>query len=791
MADLGRSVLGTYSASCEKIKQSCPVGQVPQIGDIVFFSEATEPKTNHAGLIYKVTASTIYTIEGDTSGQPGLVVDGSCVATKSYSKVFNRVLSYGRPKYSEKTPASKVIDIAIQEVGYQEKKSKSKLDSKTANAGLGNYTKYGQWIGANGATWSGSFICWCFSAAFDSTFSGVIGNDPSETAINDEESTVYASQSSSNSSLASYINRLTVGVSGPRTRPIECITIHTAKKIGDIYDLAVMLNSSEKCYNYGIDNSGTIGLFTDEALWTDSSNSLENDNRSINIICMNQLLEPGYRISDECYASLVKLCEDICRRNFILALKYTGDPKTDSITFHQQFNNKSNCPGPYVADTAVPKLIEEVNDKLGTIIDPVTGAVIRKAVLATSQTEALKAQSTISIKSIKPYVIQPNRSMLNLDYLQLKQLGVVGTMIDGGERFDRNHNLVTYRTENVYKQTEEAQAANMPHAYIYTTHARNVAEVKEEAYWFYFVVSKYPPKLGVWLHCEFDVLPSVAEQLVDEWYSYFVKWGLKSKCGLYASKIQARKINWPKQCAYMPLWLEGELTDNVCPDEELLTPSFFKLDNLQNQSNQKEISNVIGTETNLGEAGAALLSQIGLSLQQIKEQLRKDSEEKAVIDQTDTYTDVFVPNDVNYSGRKSWEGYASITKQNQWAYKISHSDDMVTDEGFCKIDSRYLIAVGNGVSSAIGTYLDVKLQNGTIIECIVGDIIPDNVLDPVNHIFATNDESYSCTNFIVVNKVGVLNPDVRKTGDCSNKQDDWKSPVVSFRVYNTNWFIQE
>ena len=35
-----------------------------------------------------------------------------------------------------------VIGIAEEEIGYLEKKSNRQLDSKTANAGSGNYTKY-------------------------------------------------------------------------------------------------------------------------------------------------------------------------------------------------------------------------------------------------------------------------------------------------------------------------------------------------------------------------------------------------------------------------------------------------------------------------------------------------------------------------------------------------------------------------------------------------------------------------------------------------------------------------
>ncbi len=62
--------------------------------------------------------------------------------------------------------ASKVVKVARNEVGYLEKKSNSSLDSKTANAGSSNYTKYGKWIGANGDYWCASFVSWCFCQAF-------------------------------------------------------------------------------------------------------------------------------------------------------------------------------------------------------------------------------------------------------------------------------------------------------------------------------------------------------------------------------------------------------------------------------------------------------------------------------------------------------------------------------------------------------------------------------------------------------------------------------------------------
>lgn len=65
--------------------------------------------------------------------------------------------------------ASKVINVAIKEVGYLEKKSNAWLSSKTKNAGSNNYTKYGKWFGMNGVFWCAIFISWIFNKAFGKT----------------------------------------------------------------------------------------------------------------------------------------------------------------------------------------------------------------------------------------------------------------------------------------------------------------------------------------------------------------------------------------------------------------------------------------------------------------------------------------------------------------------------------------------------------------------------------------------------------------------------------------------
>lgn len=68
----------------------------------------------------------------------------------------------------------KVIEVALNEVGYVEKASNSNLDSKTGNVGSGNYTKYARDLdnisfyngNKNGYAWCDVFVDWCFYKAF-------------------------------------------------------------------------------------------------------------------------------------------------------------------------------------------------------------------------------------------------------------------------------------------------------------------------------------------------------------------------------------------------------------------------------------------------------------------------------------------------------------------------------------------------------------------------------------------------------------------------------------------------
>ena len=65
----------------------------------------------------------------------------------------------------------KLIEIAEAEIGYLEKKSNKDLDSKTKNAGRGNYTKYWRDLKPSfqGEPWCQCFVNWCFVQVYGKT----------------------------------------------------------------------------------------------------------------------------------------------------------------------------------------------------------------------------------------------------------------------------------------------------------------------------------------------------------------------------------------------------------------------------------------------------------------------------------------------------------------------------------------------------------------------------------------------------------------------------------------------
>lgn len=166
----------------------------------------------------------------------------------------------------------------------------------------------------------------------------------------------------SNSSLICY-TKLSPNCTKMNGKVNRKITIHHMAGNLSIETCANVFQGTRKASsNYGIGSDGRIGLYVDEGnrAWTSSSSA--NDSQAVTIEVANNSKAPNWTVSDKAYASLLNLCEDICRRNNIEEINFTGD-KNGNLTMHNYFANTC-CPGPYL-ESKFKNIAKEINNRLG------------------------------------------------------------------------------------------------------------------------------------------------------------------------------------------------------------------------------------------------------------------------------------------------------------------------------------------------------------------------------------------------------------------------------------------
>ena len=209
----------------------------------------------------------------------------------------------------------------------------------------------------------------------------------------------------SNSSLAVYTK--ISPHSNPRVYPITKITIHhmagntTIENCGDWFAKP----STKASANYGIGTDGRIALYVEEQnrAWTSST---WDDHRSVTIEVANDGGAPDWHVSDKALESLINLCADICKRNGIEKLNYTGD-KTGNLTRHNMFA-ATTCPGPYL-QSKFPYIAEEVNKRLSA------GSLYRVTIEGLTKTQAdsiaqayANTEASVRVEAITPVAPAPS-----------------------------------------------------------------------------------------------------------------------------------------------------------------------------------------------------------------------------------------------------------------------------------------------------------------------------------------------------------------------------------------------
>lgn len=167
----------------------------------------------------------------------------------------------------------------------------------------------------------------------------------------------------SNSPLVQY-TKLSPNCSKPRNHVIDTITIHHMAGVLSVETCGnIFANSSRQASsNYGIGSDGRIAMYVEEKNRSWCSSNAANDNRAITIEVSNSKNGGNWPVSDYVLSRLIDLCVDICQRNGIKKLNYTGN-KSGNLTMHKWFANTA-CPGPYL-ESKFPYIAEQVNKKLG------------------------------------------------------------------------------------------------------------------------------------------------------------------------------------------------------------------------------------------------------------------------------------------------------------------------------------------------------------------------------------------------------------------------------------------
>lgn len=117
--------------------------------------------------------------------------------------------------------------------------------------------------------------------------------------------------------------------------------------------------SRQASSNYGIGSDGRVGLYVPEDYRAWTSSSSWNDQRRVTIEVAN--VDSYGTFTDAAWNSLVNLCVDICQRNGIDWVNFTGD-KYGVITWHCMFAATS-CPGQFLKDNTY-RLVDEINNRL-------------------------------------------------------------------------------------------------------------------------------------------------------------------------------------------------------------------------------------------------------------------------------------------------------------------------------------------------------------------------------------------------------------------------------------------
>ena len=253
-----------------------------------------------------------------------------------------------------------------------------------------------------------------------------------------------------NSPLVDHVN-ISPNSTNPRRGKIKKITIHhvagnlTVERVGEIFKPSSRQASS----TYGVDNRGRVGMYVEEKNRAWTSSNAGNDNQAVTIEVANNGGAPNWPVSDVALEKTIELCVDICQRNDIEELVYTGD-STGNLTRHNMFAN-TVCPGPYL-QSRFPYIVQEVNKRLKGEPEPSGDTLWRVQTGAFSnRANADRLETELKSKGYDTYLVKA-------DGLYKVQVGAFGVRANA-DRMEQRLKRDGYDTYITAKGGEHAGAS--------------------------------------------------------------------------------------------------------------------------------------------------------------------------------------------------------------------------------------------------------------------------------------------------------------------------------------------
>lgn len=165
----------------------------------------------------------------------------------------------------------------------------------------------------------------------------------------------------SNSPLVNYV-KLSPNWDSRDGKAITRITIHHMAGNLTVEQCGQVFQTRPASSNYGIDSSGRVGMYVQEQYASWANGNLDSNQRSITIELANDRIGGNWHVSDTAINKCIELCVDICRRNGIKRLNFTGN-REGNLDMHRYWM-ATGCPGDYLA-SKFSYIASEVNKQLG------------------------------------------------------------------------------------------------------------------------------------------------------------------------------------------------------------------------------------------------------------------------------------------------------------------------------------------------------------------------------------------------------------------------------------------